>query len=77
MMRAERHAAKRASRVVPCARCLLLSLALSASPSLAGGTLDTSIVFFVRPAWLQGALALLGLALAIWLYRVPSRDRPN
>ncbi len=41
MMRADRHAAKRASRLAPGVRCLLLSLALSASPSLAGGTLDT------------------------------------
>jgi uncharacterized membrane protein YbaN (DUF454 family) len=38
-------------------------------------TLTTSIVFFVRPLWLQLALALLGLTLAIWMYRIPSRDR--
>ncbi|OGA17783.1 MAG: hypothetical protein A3I63_09960 [Betaproteobacteria bacterium RIFCSPLOWO2_02_FULL_66_14] len=44
---------------------------------LMSATLATSIVFFVRPAWLQGALALLGVLLAAWLYRVPSRDRPN
>jgi hypothetical protein len=37
--------------------------------------LATSIVFFVQPRWLQFALALLGLGLAIWMYRIPSRDR--
>jgi len=40
-------------------------------------TLATSIVFFVRPAGLQGALALMGVLLAVWLYRVPSRDHPS
>lgn len=40
-------------------------------------SLATSIVFFVRPAWLQTVLALLGVALAIWMYRIPSRDRPS
>jgi len=40
-------------------------------------TLAASIVFFVKPLWLKGALALLGVALAVWLYRVPSRDRPG
>jgi hypothetical protein len=39
-------------------------------------TLATSIVFFVRPLWLKAALALFGVGLAVWLYRVPSRDRP-
>jgi uncharacterized membrane protein YbaN (DUF454 family) len=36
-------------------------------------TLGTSIVFFVRPPWLKIALALFGLALAVSLYRIPSR----
>ena len=36
-------------------------------------TLGASIVFFVRPPWLKVALALFGLALAVWLYRIPSR----
>ncbi|HSN72723.1 MAG TPA: YbaN family protein [Steroidobacteraceae bacterium] len=40
-------------------------------------TLTTSIVFFVESVWLQGALAVLGLTLAIWMYRIPSRDRPQ
>jgi uncharacterized protein len=38
-------------------------------------SIAVSIVFFVRPAWLQLALAALGIALAVWMYRVPSRDR--
>jgi len=38
-------------------------------------TFGSSIVFFVRPAWLKALLAALGVALAIWLYRIPSRDR--
>jgi len=37
-------------------------------------TLAVSIVFFVRPAWLQGLLAVFGVVLAIWMYRMPSRD---
>lgn len=36
-------------------------------------TLATSIVFFVRNFYLQCALAALGVGLAIWLYRIPSR----
>ncbi len=38
-------------------------------------TLGVSIVFFVRPSWLQAALAASGLGLAVWMYRLPSRDR--
>jgi uncharacterized membrane protein YbaN (DUF454 family) len=38
-------------------------------------TMAISIVFFVRPLWLQCLLALFGVGLAIWLYRIPSRDR--
>jgi uncharacterized membrane protein YbaN (DUF454 family) len=40
-------------------------------------TLATSIVFFVEVTWLRVALALFGLILAAWLYRVPSRDAPE
>lgn len=40
-------------------------------------TLSSSIVFFVRNPYLQVALAMLGVTLAVWLYRVPSRDRPR
>ena len=37
-------------------------------------SLGVSVVFFVRPPWLQVALAAFGIALAAWMYRLPSRD---
>ncbi len=40
-------------------------------------TFTVSIVFFVRPGWLQLALAGFGVGLAAWLWRIPSRDRPG
>jgi uncharacterized membrane protein YbaN (DUF454 family) len=40
-------------------------------------TLTTSIVFFVRSPALRVALAVLGVLLAVWMYRIPSRDRPR
>jgi uncharacterized protein len=40
-------------------------------------TLAASITFFVRPVWLKAALAVFGVAMAVWLYRRPSRDRPH
>jgi uncharacterized membrane protein YbaN (DUF454 family) len=40
-------------------------------------TLTSSIVFFVRSPALQAALAVLGVLLAVWMYRIPSRDRPR
>jgi uncharacterized membrane protein YbaN (DUF454 family) len=40
-------------------------------------TLTSSIVFFVRNPHLQAALAALGVALVVWMYRIPSRDRPH
>lgn len=43
--------------------------------ALMSGTLGVSIVFFVRPLWLQLALTAMGVALAVWMYRIPSRDR--
>jgi uncharacterized membrane protein YbaN (DUF454 family) len=39
-------------------------------------TLGVSIVFFVQPLWLKALLALMGVGLAVWMYRMPSRDRP-
>jgi uncharacterized membrane protein YbaN (DUF454 family) len=41
---------------------------------LMSATLAASIVFFVEPRWLQALLAAFGVGLAIWLYRIPSRD---
>lgn len=40
-------------------------------------TLATSIVFFVPVRWVQVLLALFGIGMAIWMYRMPSRDRPS
>lgn len=40
-------------------------------------TLGISIVFFVPLLWAQVLLALFGLGMAIWMYRLPSRDRPR
>lgn len=40
-------------------------------------TLGMSIVFFVPWPELQVALALFGLLLAAYMYRIPSRDRPR
>jgi len=37
-------------------------------------TLAASIVFFVELRWLQAALTVLGIVLAVWLYRIPSRS---
>jgi uncharacterized membrane protein YbaN (DUF454 family) len=50
-------------------RVKLWAIALMAS------SLGVSIVFFVRPGWLQAALAAFGVLLAVWMYRLPSRDR--
>jgi len=40
-------------------------------------TLATSIAFFVAEPLLQGLLALLGVLLALWMWRIPSRDAPR
>ena len=40
-----------------------------------GLTLGVSVIFFVEPLWLKGLLTILGICLALWLYRIPSRDR--
>ncbi len=44
---------------------------------LMSATLAASIAFFVKPPWLKAALAVFGVAMALWLYRRPSRDRPR
>ena len=43
---------------------------------LMAGTLTVSIVFFVAEPYLKAGLAVLGVLLAIWLWRIPSRDAP-
>jgi hypothetical protein len=40
-------------------------------------TFGSSIIFFIRDGWLQLALAFFGVMMVIWLYRIPSRDRPD
>jgi uncharacterized membrane protein YbaN (DUF454 family) len=40
-------------------------------------TLGVSIVFFVSHPMARVLLAVLGAALALYLYRIPSRDRPG
>jgi uncharacterized membrane protein YbaN (DUF454 family) len=44
---------------------------------LMSATLGVSILFFVQPLWLKGLLAAMGVGLAVWMYRMPSRDRPS
>lgn len=44
---------------------------------LMSATLASSIVFFVEYPPLKIALTVLGMLLAVWLYRIPSRDRPT
>jgi uncharacterized membrane protein YbaN (DUF454 family) len=39
-------------------------------------TLTASIVFAVEDPWLRAALAAFGVLLAVWMARIPSRDRP-
>ena len=39
-------------------------------------TLTASIVFAVEDLWLRAALAAFGVLLAVWMARIPSRDRP-
>lgn len=40
-------------------------------------TFGSSIIFFIKDDWLQLALAFFGVMMVIWLYRIPSRDRPD
>lgn len=44
--------------------------------ALMSATLAVSIVFFVQVTWLKALLAACGAVLAVWMYRIPSRDRP-
>jgi hypothetical protein len=38
---------------------------------------SASILLVVTQPWLQALLAMTALALAVWLYRIPSRDGPT
>ena len=49
-------------------RTKLFAIAMMAS------TLAVSIVFFVEPLWLKAGLAVFGVALGAWMYRLPSRN---
>lgn len=40
-------------------------------------TLAISIIWVVRDPRLQALLGVLGVGLAAWMYRIPSRDRPR
>ena len=40
-------------------------------------TLTASIVLFVRPPIAKLLLAIIGITVGIYLYRIPSRDRPR
>lgn len=40
-------------------------------------TFGASIIFFVKPLWLKIALGVFGVGLAVWMARIPSRDRPT
>jgi uncharacterized membrane protein YbaN (DUF454 family) len=40
-------------------------------------TFSSSILLFIHDGYLQLALGFFGLTMAIWLYRIPSRDRPS
>lgn len=43
--------------------------------ALMSATMTISIAFFVHPLWLKIVLGLLGVGLAVWMYRIPSRDQ--
>jgi hypothetical protein len=36
-----------------------------------------SVLLVVTQPWLRALLAMTALALAVWLYRIPSRDGPG
>ncbi|MDO8932168.1 MAG: YbaN family protein [Rhodocyclaceae bacterium] len=40
-------------------------------------TIGVSIWSFAGKPWLQGMLAFIGVSTALWLWRIPSRDRPQ
>lgn len=45
--------------------------------AMMSASLAVSIALVVRPAWLQVVVGLIGIGLAIGIYRIPSRDRAS
>ena len=43
--------------------------------AMMAAAMTASIVLFVEPLWLETLLAAFGVGLAVWMYRLPSRDR--
>jgi hypothetical protein len=43
--------------------------------AMMAAAMTASIVLFVEPLWLDVLLAAFGVGLAVWMYRLPSRDR--
>lgn len=60
----------RQHRSIPWRTKLLAIVLMSAS-------IVVSATLFVRPWWGKLALLAVGVAVAVWLYRIPSRDRPS
>ena len=42
--------------------------------AMMAAALGASVVFFIEPAWLKALLAAFGGGLALWMYRLPSRN---
>jgi len=40
-------------------------------------TLSVSVVWVIEGPWLRALCAALGVLLAVWMYRIPSRDGPR
>lgn len=45
--------------------------------ALMSGALAISAIFFVEDRLVQALLAVLGVLLAIWMWKIPSRDAPK
>lgn len=45
--------------------------------ALMSAMIAVSATWFVRPWWGKALMAAVGVATAVWLWRIPSRDRPS
>ena len=45
--------------------------------ALMGSTIAISAIFFITDDLVRLLLAVLGVVLAIWMWRIPSRDAPQ